>query len=55
MPKAKIGPLTMRFKNGLRTDGEVIRLVLEQFDESIELTEEQAKSLAKTIRARFGD
>ena len=51
----EIGPLTVNFNPRIRTDGEFVRMSLSQFDSSIEITKEQAVSLAKTIKARFPD
>lgn len=53
--KEEIGPLTVSFKAGLRTDGGIIRVSLTQFEAHVDLTAEQAISLARTIRARLGD
>jgi hypothetical protein len=47
------GPLTVNFKGKLRPDGEFARVSLSQFGAHIELTIEQAKSLAAWIEAKL--
>lgn len=50
----KIGPLTVHFRTGIRPDGEIARLSLEQYESRIELTQEQAESLVRFLGAKFG-
>lgn len=48
-----IGPLTLRFKHGIKPDGKITGVTLEQFESCIQLTKEQAISLADTLSRKF--
>lgn len=48
-----IGPLSINFMSGIRTDGQIIRIVLEQFDSEILLTVEQAISLVDVLERKL--
>ena len=48
-------PITVSFKKGLRTDGELEEVTITQANDELRLTGEQAVSLAKTIMAKYSE
>jgi hypothetical protein len=50
----KVGPLRIEFKKGIRPDGEITSFNLCQFEETIQLTPEQARSLLLVLANKLG-
>jgi hypothetical protein len=51
----KVESLTVSFKRGIAPDGQITRVFVRQYGSFIQMTTQQARSLAKTLLAKLGE
>lgn len=51
----KLGSITLKFKTTIASDGGINRVAIHQYGNMIQLTGEQARSLANTILIKLGE